>query len=429
MVLSTTKRPNRFSKPLPEGNGDTVILPNSWEQIKPVPEAQNDPRFLQILEQCGFTELKPVVPLKSRYTRGRPWTRQEFEACFNAWQAVSSITFIAAALNRNPQDIIYRLLDYCHQHGIEFTQRGRSEGSDNWTHEVAECASRLFAAGLPAWKIATLFRVDFEHVEKQLFLGRKDYGHNKKNPFSINTNHKHLVNEQVLLASCLKEFEALDAFAGEGTTTQIISNVFPEARIVAVESDRKTFAVAQKKPWRKSITWELANNLDVLQRLVESADRFDLIDLDPFVTCHQQLRMVWPLLKSSALLFITFGGEYRRSFIISNRKAIALRYGFDDTTLGNKEYLEIVPYFFLGWVAHLAAHNRFTFSVLRAVRYANNCRFWLAVSSTQSQTASQWFQDHVSEKSGGYLFQGLNLPRFAQVRSELQTPLTQTRSL
>ncbi|NVM56654.1 MAG: hypothetical protein HWN51_00835, partial [Desulfobacterales bacterium] len=199
-----------------------IIIPRSWSDLKLVSKDQCDPRFLAILEQCGFGHLQPVVPLKARYSQGRRWTKEEFRACFMSWQSGISLTLIAAALNRNPQDMIFRLLDYCDREGLDFTERGHSEGSTNWTPAVAECAKLLFEAGLPAWKIATLFQVDFEYVEKQLFLGRHDYGHNKKNPFGINTDHKHLVNTKVLADSGDNVRGALDAFAGEGKTTAIL---------------------------------------------------------------------------------------------------------------------------------------------------------------------------------------------------------------
>ncbi|MHC4476293.1 MAG: class I SAM-dependent methyltransferase [Planctomycetota bacterium] len=419
MKSKALSRTPRYVKPLSHSGGPSIVIPNNWGELAQVPLSVCEPRFLAILENHGFAAVKPVIPLRNRYTRGRPWTREEFTACFNAWQSGLSLTLIAAALNRNPQDMIYRLLDYCHKRGIAFTEEGRSEGSEKWTPKVAECAAELFSAGLPAWKIAALFQVDFEYVEKQLFLKRDDYGHRKRNPFAINTRHKHLLNKQVISSSGLEIRQALDAFAGEGNTTTIISTLFPDAHILAIESDPRAFENAQKLTWGPNVDWIQEDNLDVMRRCIDSGQQFDLIDLDPFVTCHEQLRLVWPLLKASALLFVTFGGEYRRSFIASNRKAIVARYGFSDMRLPNKEYLEVVPFFFLGWVAQLASSNLFVFSVLRAVRYANNCRFWLRVERANRNTVKGWMAEHITSEDAGYRFQGLDLPRFAQVRHEL----------
>ena len=336
-----------------------------------------------------------------------------------SWQSGISLTLIAAALNRNPQDMIFRLLDYCDREGLDFTERGHSEGSTNWTPAVAECAKLLFEAGLPAWKIATLFQVDFEYVEKQLFLGRHDYGHNKKNPFGINTDHKHLVNTKVLADSGDNVRGALDAFAGEGKTTAILEDFCPHAKILAIESDSRVFAKSQTRNWDSTTEWINQDNLAVISSLIKEGRHFDLVDLDPFVTCHAQLKEVWHLLRPKALLFVTFGGEYRRSFISSNRKAIAARYGFYSDTMDNKSYLELVPHFFLGWIAYLAMQNCFTFSILRAVRYANNCRFWLSMKQCSSRTAKEWFSKTVTAQHGGFRFDALRLPKFAEVRHEL----------
>lgn len=414
--LRRARKP-RYSRPLPNGSSGTIEIARSWESMSSDRKVESDLDFLQILLDHGFSEIQVPVPLQRRYTIGRRWTDEEFTACRKAWEAGTSLTLIAASLNRNPQDMIYRLLDYCSENSLEFTERGRSEGSANWNPKVAGCAAALFAAGLPAWKIAVLFRVDFEHVEKQVFLGRGDYGHKKHNPFVINTSHKYLTNQRVLESTGLKVNTVLDAFAGEGKTTRIIHDTFPDAAILAIESDPETFRRAQAERWPTCVTWFCEDNRKVLVECRANNRRFDLIDLDPFVSCAEQLPLIWDLLNDASLLFVTFGGEYRRSFIGTNRKAIASRYGFLDETLGNSEYLEEVPYFFLGWVAHQASARSYSFEILRAVRYANNCRFWLKIYADTS--VGEWRRHHLSEERGGYKFQALRLPRFAQLRREL----------
>lgn len=411
-----TRKP-RYSRPLPNGRSEGIQVARSWDALSLDRKKDSEPDFLQILAKHGFSDIPVPVPLKRRYTSGRRWTAEEFTACRTAWEAGMSLTLIAASLNRNPQDMIYRLLDYCHDNGLEFTERGRSAGSAGWSTSVAACAADLFAAGLPAWKIAALFRVDFEHVEKQVFLARADYGHKKHNPFAINTSHKYLTNQRVIESSGIKVVAVVDAFAGEGKTTRIIHRAFPHAEILAVESDPDTFQRAQANPWPACITWLCEDNRKVLRECRAGNRRFDLIDLDPFVSCAEQLPFVWDLLAEDSLLFLTFGGEYRRSFIGSNRKAIAARYGFLDETLGNSEYLEEVPFFFLGWVGHHASQHAYSFEVLRAVRYANNCRFWLR--TRRDNAVTDWRREHISQERGGYKFHALHLPRFAEVRREL----------
>lgn len=416
MTTRPSRRP-RYSQPLPRGSTSTIQIARKWDELQFDRRIESDPDLLRILEKHDFSDLRVPVPLQLRYTPGRRWTDEEFRECRKAWESGISLTLIAASLNRNPQDMIYRLLDYCGQNGLEFTQKGRSEGSANWTPKVAACAQELFAAGLPAWKIASLFRVDFEHVEKELFLRRIDYGHKKQNPFAINTSHKYITNKRVLETSTLKVNEALDAFAGEGKTTRIINSYFPAASILAVETNAETFLRAQESCWPSRVTWVHDDNRKVLIDCQSSNRRFDLIDLDPFVSCAEQLPLIWELLNEDSLLFLTFGGEYRRSFITTNRKAIATRYGFNDPTSGNSDYLEEVPYFFLGWVAKQASDHSYSFDVLRAVRYANNCRFWLRTRLDSS--AENWKRKHVVAERGGFKFQGFRLPRFAEVRKDL----------
>lgn len=413
-TIAQERRP-RYSRSLPQTTS-LFRIEADWDLIPPVPPDKSDRSFLDVLEKHGFGALEPLVPLQGRYTRGRRWTEQEFESCFEAWRSGISLTRIAANLNRNPQDMIYRLLDRCHELGIDFTEQGRSEGSLCWTEEVAACASELFEKGLPAWKIATLFKVDFEHVEKQMFTKRSDYGHNKKNPFAINTTHKYFVNKQVLERSG-PVHRALDAFAGEGKGTSIITTCYPHADILAIEKELATFSVATSASWSPSVQWVNEDNMDTLGRLTTEGQQFDLIDLDPFVTCHEQIPLVWKLAKERSLLFLTFGGEYRRSFISGNRKAIANRYDFADVESNNSDYLEKVPFMFLGWVAKQAAQNGFRFDVIRAVRYANNCRFWLDLSAVHDSSA--WLADTTRPHCGGTEFMNADLPRFAQVRQEL----------
>ncbi|TOH01822.1 hypothetical protein CGI90_25150, partial [Vibrio parahaemolyticus] len=194
----------------------------TWAELHNLPLDEHDTSFVDILRKHGFGELVVPVPLKGRYTRGRRWTSEEFEACYSAWKNGVSLTLIAASLNRNPQDMIYKLLDRCKEDGIEFTQKGRTERTKNWTPQVKSCAEELFEQGLPAWKIASIFQVEFEHVEKELFVNRKGYGHEKKNPFTINTDHKQFVNEAVVQDIDGEGLEALEAFAGEGRFTNIL---------------------------------------------------------------------------------------------------------------------------------------------------------------------------------------------------------------
>ncbi|MGI2881088.1 class I SAM-dependent methyltransferase [Vibrio furnissii] len=386
----------------------------TWADLANLPNDEHDACFIDILKKHGFEDLVVPIPLKGRYTRGRRWTLEEFEACYDAWVNGVSLTLIAASLNRNPQDMIYKLLDRCKENGIKFTQKGRAETTKNWNSKVKNCAEELFEQGLPAWKIATIFQVEFEHVEKELFVNRKGYGHEKKNPFTINTDHKQFVNESVIQSIEGDALEALEAFAGEGRFTNVLIDAESIGRITSVEMDEDTFAKLSQNIVSTDVELINSDNLEYFKNI--DGKKFDLIDLDPFVTCHEQLRIVWDFLKDDAYLFVTFGGEYRRSFIKTNRKSIYERYGFLDENSENSEYLEIIPFYFLGFVAEQASQQGFEFEVLRAVRYANNCRFWLKVSRTNSKS---WFKDKTVKDEKGHLFKGLQLPRFKEVRKEI----------
>lgn len=393
------------------------MIYSGWEDIPETPFNLHDGIFLQILNKHGFHQARLPVPLQARYTKGRRWSSGELRETINAWHDQKSITFVAACLNRNPQDMIYKLLDYCKSNGIDFTQKYRSESTLNWSDSVKGCAQELFENGLPAWKIAAIFRVDFERIEKELFVKRDQYGHKKKNPFGINTDHKQLLNREILKLTDVRIERVFEPFAGEGRFTQTVLKHDTVTEVYCVEQDAVTFEVLKSNVADKRVRLLRADNLPVIRAL--DHEKFDLIDLDPFVTCHEQLDLIWPHLNAEALLFLTFGGEYRRSFIKTNRQSIAARYGFFDDPIDNTSYLELVPAFFLGHAAWLAAQAGFVFEVIRAVRYANNCRFWLKTNKVDADVAARWLAMTIRPERGGYFFKDLKMPRFREVRAEI----------
>lgn len=388
---------------------------SDWDSLNNIDECHHDIEYTNILNSHDFGNLVIPIPLKGRYTKGRRWSKLEFEACYNAWKNGYSLTLIAASLNRNPQDMIYKLLDRCKEDGVKFTQKGRSESSKNWSPEVKTCAESLFENGLPAWKIAAIFQVEFEHVEKELFVKRKGYGHEKKNPFTINTDHKQFVNESIVGNLSVPGNRILEAFAGEGRFTKIFQDSDFVDEIVCIESDPDTYKTLESNVGSYKTKLYQSDNLELLGK--NSLGKFDVVDIDPFVTCHKQLELVWTHLKDNSFLFVTFGGEYRRSFITTNRQSIFNRYGFNDTKSSNSDYLEVIPKYFLGFVAAKAAENGFTFSVLRAVRYANNCRYWLEVK--RDENTSKWLDNNVVNNESGFIFKNLEIPRFREVRKEI----------
>lgn len=386
-----------------------------WEEIPSIPESEHEVCFLRILENYGFGGINKVVPLKKRYTRGRAWTEIELNELFKAYNEYKSLTFIAACLNRNPQDIIYKLLDHCKELGETFTEKGRSEGSKNWNTQVRDCARDLFEEGLPCWKIAVLFQIDFEFVEKEMTIKRKLYGHDKKNPFGINSDHKQYINSIVVSQNSSMIKRAFEPFAGEGRFTEVLLKHANVQEIVAIEND-----IESAKIYRKQIQSPIVDFFEGDNRLFFDNNKlghFDLIDLDPFTTCYDHLRMVWDLLNENSLLFVNFGGEYRRSFIKTNRKSIENKYGYNNMEANNQEYLEEVPFYYLGFIAKLAYEHGFCFSVIKAVRYANFCRFWLKVSKAESR-CYDWYKENTIVDAYGIKYKNLLLPRFREIRKE-----------
>ena len=378
--------------------------------------------FIKILEKYHLPIDSPV-PLVSRYSKSRRWSAEELGACLRAHDRGISVALMSAALNRNPQDIIFRLLDERHGEPGGFREVGL-KNAKKWTGEMLAAGRELFEAGLTAWRIGALFGIDFEGVEKLLYQGREGYGHAKKNPFAICTDHKQIVNRAIIRRRKLIQ-NALEAFAGEGRFARIISEAFPSANLLCIEQDASTFdRGVSAHQWAPTVQWKKGDNLPILQDLVRNGAKFDLVDLDPFVSCREQIDFAWKLLADNAALFITFGGEYRRSFIGTNRKAIQRRYGWLNESLSNSDYLEIIPSYFFGWVAHEAAANGFILKLDYCVRYPNNCRYWTTASAAQPEACKEWYLENVIESESGYQWKNLSIPRFREVRnrvSELET--------
>jgi tRNA G26 N,N-dimethylase Trm1 len=405
------ERKKRFSRALPI-SGNTFIIPSRWEDLPSAPASSHEKTFIDILIKHGLP-VKCPVPLVGRYSKSRRWSAEELAACVSAHDRGISVALMSAALNRNPQDIIFRLLDECSSREGGFREVGL-ENSRRLDEKALLVGRELFEEGLTAWRIAALFGTDFEGVEKLLYKGREDYGHAKKNPFAICTDHKQIVNKAILQR--LPSADVLDAFAGEGRFARHVNELYPEARILCIEQDAGTFERAQSASWPSNITWINDDNVPVLDNLRKTGRRFDLIDLDPFVSCRDQVDLIWELLHPESRLFLTFGGEYRRSFIGTNRKAIYNRYGFLNEMLNNSDYLEIIPAYFLGWIAKQASLNGFIFDIEYCVRYPNNCRFWTKIKAADRAACARWYETAVDESELGYLWRNLTIPRFAEVR-------------
>jgi hypothetical protein len=351
----------------------------------------HDPIFLAILERHGFGNRPLRVPLQRRYTKPRRWSEGELEWAFEQWRDGVTFNVITAALNRNPQDIIFKLLDLCRERGEVFTEAGRNVGSANWSPTIEKCANELFAAGLPAWKVALIFDVDFEHCEKRLYAARSDYGHHKKNPFAVCSDHKRLLNVAVVKAAAPELKRVFEGYAGEGLSTNDYLSAAPNATFVAVEDDVETAGRLESSlgdnAGRVEIEHVSARRV-LLRRILDVPDdKFDLIDLDPFVSCADAIGPALEWAKDNTLLFITFGGEYRRCFIGSNRKSLSTRYRVHLPDASNAEALEEMPRFMLGELACQAMTQGYLVEPLVVVRYPMIVRCYLRLHKPKSTQA------------------------------------------
>ena len=411
-----SSRTKRFSKPL-KSTGISVKIPDSWDCLPILPEQSHDEAFVKILRKHKLPVSSPV-PMVGRYSKARRWSAEELRACVEAHDKGVPVALMSAALNRNPQDIIFRLLDECHDSPKGFREVGL-KNSKKWTESTLAAGRELFEAGLTAWRIAALFGMDFEGAEKILYQGRKDYGHTKKNPFAICTDHKQVVN-RIITARLPKVARALEAFAGEGRFAKTIVDLHPKTELICVEIDEGTIEKGRAAhDWSSNVSWRHSDNLCVLHELAASGYKFQLVDLDPFVSCRDQVEVVWPLIEDGTALYVTFGGEYRRSFIGTNRKAIQRRYGWINEKLSNSEYLEVIPEYFYGWLASQAASNGYTLNLEYCVRYPNNCRFWTIAKRASPEACAEWLSQNTIASEGGIRWHTLQIPRFSEVRNRV----------
>jgi hypothetical protein len=378
----------------------------------------HDEMFLEILRRHGFGDRPLPVPLQARYTRARRWTVAELELAYARWEAGCSFNAITAELNRNPQDIIFKLLALCRERGRQFTEAGRNVGSANWSQEIETCARELFAAGLPAWKIALVFDVDFEHCEKRLYAGRADYGHRKLNPFAVCSEHKRALNVAIAAACAADAANVFEGYAGRGESTNGYLEALPHASFVAVEQDRDSVAqLVDSLTDSERVTIDVDSaRRSLLRRILHEPERsFDVIDLDPFVSCADAIDPALELAHDGTLFFVTFGGEYRRCFIATNRKALAKRYRVQLGSASSAEALEEMPRFMLGELASKAMMHGFLVEPLLVVRYPMIVRAYLRLRKPRSlQALLDEFNARVTRDERGSRFD-VAIPKWRSV--------------
>nr|WP_246344781.1 hypothetical protein [Conexibacter arvalis] len=260
-----------------------------------------------------------------------------------------------------------------------------------------------------------------------MYAARRDYGHRKKNPFAICTDHKRAVNVAVVQATATHAKRVFDGYAGEGISTVQYMDVLPQATFVAVEENAETasrLAGAITEPGRVEIEIDTARRA-LLRRLLERPDeKFDLIDLDPFVTCADTIGPALEMAQDNAMMFVTFGGEYRRCFIGSNRKSLAKRYRIHLPEASNAEALEEMPRFMLGELASQAMTQGFLVEPLLVIRYPMIVRAYLRLRRAKStQSLLDGFARSVVRDERGAYFR-VPIPKWRSV--DRHHPLTVT---
>jgi hypothetical protein len=91
------------------------VASKPWNTLLPIeqPNLDHDERFVKILNDHGFGEDMAPVPLQGRYSKPRRRATSELDWAFRQWEAGVAMNHISAALNRNPQDMIYKFQIEC----------------------------------------------------------------------------------------------------------------------------------------------------------------------------------------------------------------------------------------------------------------------------------------------------------------------------
>lgn len=352
----------------------------------------------------GKEHLLTISPTRKR------WTQKEKEDAYEDWVGGLSTFDLVCKYNRNPKDLGQALREVCKTKGVKFkhTRCARIDNKANWNKE---CAEELFKAGLPLWKVAIALDCEMTYVQRHLI----NRGHEKKIN-QVSTEHKWFVNRQVLRNTHEKVSRALDAYGGLGHSAEIIHEVFPQAHIDVVEIDKETYEAGKERC--PTASWHLGDNLEFLEGC---ESKYDFVDLDPFSNSYEQLKMIWGLLKSRGVFFLTLGGEYLNAPLYRNRVSIKGRYDFDPKDIEFKPYQDAFPYYFLGWVLKQANDHGFLLNVTRSVRYMSICRFWLTFERVEKARPQ-----YTHDGKGYYPNFKITIPRFKDVRGEMNTPMRQS---
>lgn len=361
-----------------------------WDDVLGDRVLGHEQKFIDILEAHGFADLPLAVPLAK--TPARRWTNSDIDQLVHLWDEEScSLHALSIALNRNPEDITYKLMGVYTDKGLTFSAAGRGVGSSNWTDAVADCAKELFAAGLPAWKIGATFGVDSTYCKAKLYDGRDGYGHHKMNSFDACSEHKRAVNAAMVKALKPNATTLLECFAGEGKSTLGYAEAMPYlVKAVAIDRNPETFhtlAGNTASLGEKVTVVQSAAKIHLMRLILdENTGPFDVIDLDPFTSCAEEVPLAIELAKPGTLLFLTIG-EHRKAHTPSGILSLAQRHqAWPDDTSSTTMGAE-APRYILGEVARAALKQNYLLEPFLVIRYASIIRAYCRLVRATTTTA------------------------------------------
>ena len=106
-----------------------------------------------------------------------------------------------------------------------------------------------------------------------------------------------------IVAAALKPSSVLDAFAGDGTSTRIFAH--SATQVFAIEKNPRTVDLLLGLRQTRKLTVIRGDNLSVMPFLAPRS--FDLIDLDPYGNCNQQLEYAAQLRSENGVILVTSG--------------------------------------------------------------------------------------------------------------------------
>jgi len=128
------------------------------------------------------------------------------------------------------------------------------------------------------------------------------YAYSRANPIE---KEKLAINR--IITKQLRPQLVLEAFAGDGTSTRIYAR--HTQQLIAIEKDPKCVAVFSNNFRKRKISLIANDNIRILPLFAPKS--FELIDLDPYGSCYDQIGLCAKLLSPTGVLLLS-SGEIQR---------------------------------------------------------------------------------------------------------------------